>query len=224
MLALLATSRLIHGEALILALQTAEFHLRGDGAQGLCFGTKLWSLGSMAQHLRHVSISIPFEKLDDLGPNNPFILTGLPLDVLKIDFGDVKVPTVKAEVAFYHAFVSAFLCRTAPEKLGDQTTYINKSITARNKRRIEVSTRQFEPTRVQLIDVLFRTKAKKIIVQHMSVAKDPLWHAFVYFGLLDHHFIVATAKRAAENRTHYLLLGDQGEGEEECTVLAMGRL
>ncbi|KAF2790420.1 hypothetical protein K505DRAFT_202926, partial [Melanomma pulvis-pyrius CBS 109.77] len=211
MLALLATSRLIHDEAFALALQTATFHLRGHGARGLCIGPKLWNLGYKAEHLRHVSITMTFKMLDDLGSNNPFVLGKLPLDVLNIDFGHVKFPTVNEEIAFYYTFMSAFLYRTAPAILGEPTSFVNTSFTARNRRRIEVSMRQFEPTRVQLVDVMFRTRAEKVIVQHMRAVKDSLWCAFVYFGLLDHHYMVVTATRAAGDRTHYMLFGEEGE-------------
>ena len=48
-LSLLATCREIHGEAVVLALRTTQFHL--DGYKGLNFQSKLRGLGNLAQHL-----------------------------------------------------------------------------------------------------------------------------------------------------------------------------
>ena len=72
-LAILATCRKIHGEILVLALEKAQFQMSGH--KGLSFQSKLWALGPLQQHLRHVNITMPIQKLSDTSANNPFILT-----------------------------------------------------------------------------------------------------------------------------------------------------
>jgi hypothetical protein len=52
-LSIVSTCRLAHGEAIVQALESTTFYV-GRSA-GLEFQSKLWSLGTLAQHLRHVS-------------------------------------------------------------------------------------------------------------------------------------------------------------------------
>lgn len=83
---ILATCRKVHCEALIMALQTTQFHL--DGRNGLNFQPKLRSLSDLQQHLRYINVTMPIQKLD--GANNPFTLTKIPLTSLEIDFETIE--------------------------------------------------------------------------------------------------------------------------------------
>jgi hypothetical protein len=87
-LSILASCRLAHGEAIVQALEGTTFHV-GRSA-GLEFQSKLWSLGTFKQHLRHINVDISLKDSTDRSTNNPFLLSKLPLDHLDIDLGVVN--------------------------------------------------------------------------------------------------------------------------------------
>ncbi|KAF2865771.1 hypothetical protein BDV95DRAFT_585829 [Massariosphaeria phaeospora] len=221
---LLATCRLIHGEAIATALQRTQFHLQG--AQGLNFRPALWSLGALQQHLRHVEITVPLARLDAVGANNPFALALLPLNELVIDFGDLDLNLGardwKTDVALCSRLVSALLNRSEPAALGDATALISSSA-ARGERLFQIDTWQFAPRREQLYDVLMRIRAKKVLVRAEDHGADFLWSAFTLFKLVDHHLTmvrVSSVDRAADHKVRYLLFADVGEQ----TTFEIGRV
>ncbi|KAF2246149.1 hypothetical protein BU26DRAFT_577722 [Trematosphaeria pertusa] len=220
-LSLLATCRLVHGEAYIKALQTIEFHLRGD--TGLNFYPKLWNLGSLQQHLRHVKVTMSIKKLDAVGGNNPFVMTMLPLDTLQINFGVIKAQDWRAEVSIYHRLVSAVLYRSSPKALGNTTQPIHQSLLGKRKRGMKLSTWQFFPQRKELYDVIIRTVAKRVHVRGKDGGQDIIWSAFTHFDLADHYITkirVMQPEAEVADMFYYLMFGD----EREQTFFEMGKM
>jgi hypothetical protein len=184
MLSILLTCRKVHGEAIILALRTMQFHL--DGSKGLTFGPKLRSLGDLQQHLRHIHVSIPIQQLNANSSNNPFVLTKLPLTILEVDFGKIKVAdSWLRENYVYHRFVSALLYQTAPATLDATTAPLHKSAVEKNKRRVKSILLKQWATRKQLHYMVVNMKANKLVVKCEEDTKDILWSAFTHFGLVS---------------------------------------
>jgi hypothetical protein len=183
-LSLLATCRKVHGEAIITALNTTQFHL--DGAKGLSFQSKLWGLGDLQQHLRRIDISMPIQKLDGNSGNNPFVLTTLPLTSLEIDFEKIEgTDTWLKENRIYHRLISAVLHETTAATFDAQTVPLHKSAVEKNKRRAEAAFLKPWATKSQLYHMIAWMKTKMLVVKCVDDGKDILWSAFTYFSLVD---------------------------------------
>jgi hypothetical protein len=178
-------------------------------------------------------------KIDATGPNNPFILTLLPLDILKITFSDWEPSGWRDEVDAYHKFISALLYRSSPvpdnrersdasnnteqttgseqpaKKYKGQTVEIYKHAYLQMKRRLEVSSWAFHPTHAELEDIVARMRAKEVIIRCKTPAADLLWQAFSHFNLLNHQF----RKFNVEQRAYGSLEGGQTMMKQKIIVI-----
>ena len=184
-MALVSTCRLINQEAVHLALRQCRFRLSPTGA--LNFRHNLWNLGPLQQHLSYITIEMSLLKIDTTGPNNPFVLTQLPLHTLEIVFSDTATKGWRNEVTLYHNLISALLYRSTPRMLGATTEPIYKSILLRLKRIAQTRTWSFNPTVEELYDVLLLSRTKNVLVKCKSSQEDIIWSAFAHFGLVRLH-------------------------------------
>jgi hypothetical protein len=204
-LAPLATCRLINREALKLAFERCQFRISTHA--NLMYRPRLWELGDLQKHLRHVEISMPMSKLNAVGPNNPFILTQLPLNMLKISFSeDVQYYcslTWEREISLYNTLISAILYRSSTQKLGDKTQETYRNPYLQMKRRLELKTWNFRPLPLDLWNVMLHCQTKDVVVEVKKGYRDPdfLWNAFVHFQLVDRPYkkIKMSLPDAADN-------------------------
>jgi hypothetical protein len=112
---ILASCRLAHGETVVQALESTTFVV-GRSA-GLEFQSKLWSLGTLTQYLRHIEVDISLKDSTARSANNPFLLSKLPLNRLDIDLGVVKTEHWADENLKYHCLMSALLYEESERRL-----------------------------------------------------------------------------------------------------------
>jgi hypothetical protein len=216
LLAILATCRLLHGEALVLALEKAQFHMSGH--KGLSYQSKLWALGLLQEHLRHVNITMPIQKLSDTSANSPFILTELPLDILKIDFRTIDTKDWLVENRAYQSLISAMLYKTEPAKINSSTKPVYKSLVAKNRRRVDSAFLTAWATKRQLWNFLLGMQTKKVELRAKDDGKDVIWSSFTHFDLVDHIFTVIRTG-GDDGHRHHMMFGDD---DGHC-FLQMGR-
>ncbi|KAF1954101.1 hypothetical protein CC80DRAFT_550562 [Byssothecium circinans] len=207
-LALLATCRLIHGEAYEKAFESVHFRLNGEA--GLSFYKKIWSLGSLQQHLRRITIKMAMEKLEYTTGNNPFVLMQLPLDKLEVDFGSISAGNWDEKVHLYHRLVPAVLFRTP--NFRDRTRPIYKlDAASRALHYTNVATWQFSPEPKDLYDVMVRSQTKEVMVKALSNRKDVLWSAFRHFGLVTNVYtqLDVRCKSTGEAKEVFLIFADE---------------
>jgi hypothetical protein len=152
-LAILATCRRVHGEALTIALENISFRVTKYAC--LKFQSKLQNLGPLQQHLRQVKVQISIEQLNIGRPNNPFVLTNLPLELLDIHLEPVKGNSWRDKNFTYHILISAMLHET-----------------------ISLQT-------ILDCMLLRPWATKTLIVASDKSDKDMLWSAFTHFWLVD---------------------------------------
>ncbi|KAH7079610.1 hypothetical protein FB567DRAFT_476323, partial [Paraphoma chrysanthemicola] len=214
-LSILAICRRIQGEAIIPALRQMHIHINGD--HGLEFQSNLHSLGNLAQHLRHIKITMPMGRLDASSANNPFVLTDLPLDCLQIDFGSVCPKGWLIENRIYHQLISALLHRTFPTGSNDSAKPVHRTWKERYVRQYIAQTLILWAKSTHLHHKLFGMKTKKVLVMCNADAKDLLWSAFTHFGLVSSSLTIV--RKAAEDPTRrYVIFWDEGGR----SVLEMG--
>jgi hypothetical protein len=89
-LSILASCRLAHGEAVVRALESTTFHV--GRAAGLEFQSKLWSLGTLTQHLRHIRVEICLKDSTARSANNPFFSQNF-LSIISILIWESSIPS-----------------------------------------------------------------------------------------------------------------------------------
>jgi hypothetical protein len=199
-LSVLATCRLIHGEAVVHALESTAFFV-GRSA-GLEFQSKLWSLGTLAQHLRYVRVDTSFEKLDGRSANNPFILAKLPLKYLDINLGELKSNGWFSQNMAYQRLIFALLNDEAERRV------------------FEIDALRMWATKKQLYKMLVGMQTKQMIVACTKSRQDLLWSAFSHFCLVDSYCTVLR-KGGEGGANHYILFGDEWNPDQN--VVEMGR-
>jgi hypothetical protein len=199
-LSILASCRLVHGEAVVQALESTTFIL-GLSA-GLEFQSKLWSLGTLTQHLRHIKVEISLKDSTARSANNPFLLSKLPLNYLNIDLGVVKTEHWADENFEYHRLMSALLYEESERRL------------------FALYFLQLWVTKERLYKMLFGMQTKKMTVTCAKSGKDIIWSAFVHFRLVDSY---CTTMRNADqdDGIRYIIFGD--EEKPDANVVEMGR-
>jgi hypothetical protein len=196
-LALLATCRLVNQEAIHLALRQCIFTI--DTNRNPILRPGLWALGPLQQHLRHIHIYMPSEKLDHAGKNNPFLLMELPLKHLKvgihIKYGvekkDFLGRTIQEHVEDnWFKLVSALFYRTSPG-IGEDgwasipyTRQICSDQMLRAQRRSEVQSWSFRPNVGDLSNMWFHCRAEKVEILNNDLGFFNLWSAFRHVGIL----------------------------------------
>ncbi|KAF2279867.1 uncharacterized protein EI97DRAFT_454816 [Westerdykella ornata] len=206
-LALLATCRLINFEAIHLALQNTNFQLTCPASKSLSYRNGLRHLGPLQLHLRYITITMPIEKIN-CGPNNPFLLTQLPLTKLTIILTDNVSYSQRqgphaASFDLRYQLVSALLYRSPPSTtqtveggistvtLQGDTTEIYLSRLQSLARTVSVKTWNFAPTKDMLYDVMAHCRAHDVEVRyqntHISDSSTTywLWRALTHFQLVD---------------------------------------
>jgi hypothetical protein len=199
-LSIVSTCRLAHGEAIVQALESTTFYV-GRSA-GLEFQSKLWSLGTLAQHLRHVKVEISLEDLKARSANNPFLLTKLPLDFLDIDLGVVQTRSWSEENFAYHRLMTALLYEES-----EHHTFAS-------------STLQLWATKERLYKMVFGMQTKKMTVSCVKSGKDVIWHAFAHFQLAD-SYCTMMQKVGQDGAIHFIIFGH--EEEPDANVINMGQ-
>lgn len=184
-LALLATCRLIHGEAYRFALSTLVFHMTVWDKK-LHLRKSLSALGPLQTHLRRVRILITLPELQSVGANNPFTLVQLPLEELEIQILKTVTESWASDVNFFHLIVSA-ICHVdqAEDKDGNPKgphRSIHESFRKKNMRRIEQKYWNYTPSQKDLYHMLDSMQAKKVVVRTVT---DVLFRAFLYFGMVS---------------------------------------
>lgn len=209
-LSLLATCRKVHGEAIVMALNTTQFHL--DGNKGLSFQSKLWGLGELQQHLRRIDIRMPMQRLNGNSSNNPFVLTGLPLSSLEIDFEMIEdIEKWAKENRIYHRFVSALLHQTTAATLGSQTVPLHKSMVEKNKRRARSALLKTWATKKQLYHMIAGMNTKTLVVKCTDNGKDILWSAFTHFELVEDTLTVMRVGGISGPKHHIMFYDTEGQ-------------
>ncbi|KAF1996440.1 hypothetical protein P154DRAFT_319853 [Amniculicola lignicola CBS 123094] len=211
--ALLLTCRLVNHEAIKIAFQNVDWCLDAAAARNL--ELRIWYLGDLTMELRNVTIDIPFEKLDCMGPNNPFLLMRLPLDKLVINLGRIKQKRWREEISTYYRLLSAFLHHSSVQSPTDERSQryaalMAKSKLARLKRRGEVGAWIWTPCKDDLYQTMRSCMAKKVVVTtRQSASNDPFWTSFEFFDLVRD---IITIVRMPERTTLACLkFFDQGE-------------
>jgi hypothetical protein len=173
----------------------------------------------LQQHLRHIKVRMPIQMLDVSSGNNPFILTHLPLDILHIDFEEIKdVGDWLKEAYVYQRFISALLYQSLPKNGGSQGgVLLHKSLVQKFKRFVAGVLLQKWATQRHLYHLLFNMKTKKLLVECASSSKDILWSAFTHFSLVDD--ILSMFYRAADRKLHYIMFAD----EDDQSFMEMGQ-
>jgi hypothetical protein len=199
-LSVLATCRLVHGEAVVHALESITFFVRRSA--GLEFQSKLWSLGTLAQHLRHVRVDTSFEKLDGRSANNPFILTKLPLNHLYINLGELQSNGWFSQNMAYQRLIFALLNDEAERRV------------------FEIDILRIWATKKQLYKMLVGMQTKLMTVACTKSRQDLLWSAFSHFRLVDSYCTVLR-KGGQGGANHYIIFGNGWNPDQN--VVEMGR-
>ncbi|KAF2657182.1 hypothetical protein K491DRAFT_777453 [Lophiostoma macrostomum CBS 122681] len=216
-LALLRTCRRVNEEAVELAFAKTKWHI--SSTSSLNYRAGLWNLGVLQLKLRHIEICMPLAKIDAIGASNPFVLTLLPLNILKITFEDEEPEAWRQEVELYHNFISALLYSSPPkESHGDRTNNTEQTKASGNlvkrhsdrtveiykyahlqmRRRLEVCAWAFRPSPAELENVVARMRAKEVVVRCKQYEADLLWQSFLHFDLLHHHFRTLKVRGCAQ--------------------------
>jgi hypothetical protein len=204
-LAILATCRQAHGEAVVKALKMTCFHLSHNS--GLEFESRLRRLGPLQQHLRHIQVRIPVQHLSARSATNPFILTQLPLDILHIDFGEIDYTDHwLRENYVYQRLISAMLYQTPPSTTESQIISLNQSVVDKCKRIIAGTLLQTWATKKHLYHLLFTMKTKRVLLECSNDGKDMFWSACVHFGLIDD--CCGIFRQHGSGKEHYIMFGD----------------
>lgn len=198
-LAFLATCRLISAEATDLAFRAVVFKINTQSH--LSYRPRLNALGPLQNQLRMIDITMPISKIYATGGNNPFLLMQLPLAKLRITFTGSVPKHWTEKTDRYYKFVSAFLYRSSPKTLGDNTTEIYQYRHLHWKRSVEVYSWNFRPRPVDVQEVMTKFRAKDVAVRykHEDAGEDVFWRAFRYFGLLRQPY--GKLKRAGSDVT-----------------------
>jgi hypothetical protein len=196
---ILSTCRLMYQETIVLALQTTCFRFPRHQT-GHYKPKRIRVLGALQQHLRHVEVMISLLNLDAHGRNNPFLLSNLPLDVLRITFLTPTHWTRSHDKKAYYRIISALLYR--------------KRTLGKSHHRMAVATMQYMPGRQDLYDTLVEVKAKSVEVSCGSSSMI-LWNAFLHFHLVSQRITVIRAGKSGEKATKDYSFLDPNHREEE---------
>jgi hypothetical protein len=206
-LTLLATCRLVHGEAYREAFETVHFNLRGEN--GLVFYKKIWSLGTLQQHLRFINVNMRIEDLEPSTGNNPFVLTQLPLRELKIHLGEVgDVLVWEDEIGLYYRLISAVLFWTTPQNVLDDTTHPwhQANLLSKAVRELSVATWRYAPRKEELYNMMIRNQAETVKVSMGARGTEVLWHTFTHFELVSKSYTHLNVRCATSGKTKKLWL------------------
>jgi len=215
-LAILATCRQVHGEAIVKALKTTRFHI--SHTSGLEFESRLRRLGPLQQYLRHIQVRMPMQQLNARSATNPFILTQLPLDILHLDFGKIDgTGHWLGENYLYQRLISAMLYQTALGTSGTGAASLHQSFVNKCRRIIAGTLLQNWATKKELYHLLFTMKTKRLLMECSDDGKDMFWSACSHFGLMDG--CCGIFRQHDSGKKHYIMFGD----DDNKNFLEMGQ-
>jgi hypothetical protein len=215
-LAILATCRQVHGEAIVKALKTTRFHI--SHTSGLEFDSRLRRLGPLQQHLRHIQVRMPMQLLNARSATNPFILTQLPLDILHLDFGKIDdTGHWLRENYLYQRLISAMLYQTTAGTYGTKAISLHQSVINKCRRIIAGTLLQTWARKKDLYQLLFTMKTKRLLMECSDDGKDMFWSACSHFGLMDD--CCGIFREHGSDKKHYIMFGD----DDNKNFLEMGQ-